>query len=286
MTSFVEVFQGVFQLFSIFWWIVLLIPFQGPLRKRKSKLSDWKKATLISFLFWIGMAFVQVTAHQSNPISSWFWTAGGILFILLTIISVKDVLTLFNRNETSRSDLQWMLSLNPTEFERLVADTYRSYGNKVQIIGGKGDHGIDLIVEAPNGEKRVVQCKRWKGKIGEPVVRDFAGAMQHEGASEGAIITTGTYTPQAIAWAKGKPIRLYDGEAFSKIVEQSQKGQKQDPSNALKSPKSQSTDVRFCPQCGAPLVLRTAKKGDYAGNQFYGCSRYPNCRVILALEDI
>ena len=33
-----------------------------------------------------------------------------------------------------------------------------------------------------------------------------------------------------------------------------------------------------CPRCGAPLVIRTAKKGPNAGSQFLGCSRYPDCR--------
>lgn len=33
-----------------------------------------------------------------------------------------------------------------------------------------------------------------------------------------------------------------------------------------------------CPRCGASLVLRTARKGDNAGKQFYGCSNYPKCR--------
>ena len=35
-----------------------------------------------------------------------------------------------------------------------------------------------------------------------------------------------------------------------------------------------------CPKCGAELVLRTAKKGSNAGNQFYGCSNFPKCRYI------
>ena len=36
----------------------------------------------------------------------------------------------------------------------------------------------------------------------------------------------------------------------------------------------------ICPRCGKPLVLRTAKKGTNAGQQFYGCSGFPNCRYI------
>ena len=41
------------------------------------------------------------------------------------------------------------------------------------------------------------------------------------------------------------------------------------------------TEKIICPKCGAAMVLRTAKKGDNAGNTFYGCSRYPHCRGIV-----
>lgn len=37
-------------------------------------------------------------------------------------------------------------------------------------------------------------------------------------------------------------------------------------------------DVLLCPKCGSKLIIRTAKKGDNAGNQFYGCSAFPKCR--------
>ena len=42
-----------------------------------------------------------------------------------------------------------------------------------------------------------------------------------------------------------------------------------------------STDI--CPVCGGQLVLRTSKKGQYAGNQFYGCSNYPKCHYTKNL---
>lgn len=38
------------------------------------------------------------------------------------------------------------------------------------------------------------------------------------------------------------------------------------------------SDKRICPRCNAELVLRTARKGEHAGEQFYGCSRFPKCR--------
>ncbi len=39
-------------------------------------------------------------------------------------------------------------------------------------------------------------------------------------------------------------------------------------------------DALVCPRCGGQLILRTAKHGDNAGNQFWGCSNYPKCRYI------
>ncbi|MBQ6320235.1 MAG: NERD domain-containing protein [Lachnospiraceae bacterium] len=45
----------------------------------------------------------------------------------------------------------------------------------------------------------------------------------------------------------------------------------------------QSEDM-VCPKCGSKLVLRVAKKGENAGNQFYGCSAFPKCRYTQNLE--
>lgn len=45
-----------------------------------------------------------------------------------------------------------------------------------------------------------------------------------------------------------------------------------------------AAEVNRCPKCGANLVLRTAKTGQYAGNQFYGCSNFPKCRFIKNTE--
>ena len=39
-------------------------------------------------------------------------------------------------------------------------------------------------------------------------------------------------------------------------------------------------DGKMCPRCGNKLVLRTAKRGDNAGKQFWGCSGFPKCRYV------
>lgn len=54
--------------------------------------------------------------------------------------------------------------------------------------------------------------------------------------------------------------------------------------NHLTHLKEQKNDPIRCPRCGGNLVVRTAKKGANAGQQFYGCSNYPNCRYTRNIE--
>jgi len=38
-----------------------------------------------------------------------------------------------------------------------------------------------------------------------------------------------------------------------------------------------------CPQCGSLMALRTAKSGKNAGSQFWGCTKYPDCKGTAPL---
>jgi len=45
----------------------------------------------------------------------------------------------------------------------------------------------------------------------------------------------------------------------------------------------QSDHIPACPQCGKAMVLRTARKGANAGNQFWGCAAYPDCKGVVRM---
>ncbi|HRA89373.1 MAG TPA: DUF2726 domain-containing protein [Planctomycetaceae bacterium] len=36
-----------------------------------------------------------------------------------------------------------------------------------------------------------------------------------------------------------------------------------------------------CQKCGTQMILRTAKKGEQQGEQFWGCCNYPKCREVM-----
>jgi restriction system protein len=107
--------------------------------------------------------------------------------------------------------------LPPGEFEEMTAELFRALGYEAHRTKMIGDHGVDVVVKAKDGRKMVVQCKRWRGPVGEPVVRDFYGAMQHEKAAKGTIFATNGFTQKATEWAKDKPLLLYDGKKFLEL---------------------------------------------------------------------
>ena len=58
------------------------------------------------------------------------------------------------------------------------------------------------------------------------------------------------------------------------------------PTNGLHSNGEESVGISSptCPKCGSEMLLRTAKKGNNEGQQFWGCSNFPRCRTMVPYE--
>jgi len=122
------------------------------------------------------------------------------------------------RFEATRT-LEQLLALSPSEFEEWTGVLFERYGYRVRNTPDVADHGIDLIVTTPRGERAVVQCKRYRGTVGEPVVRDLYGTVLHVGADLGFLVTTGHISRAARIWARGKPLELIDGQRLVRLAE-------------------------------------------------------------------
>lgn len=107
-------------------------------------------------------------------------------------------------------NLSQLQRMDPIAFEKFVGQLFRNMGYKVETTAASGDEGIDLVLRRGR-RSAVVQCKRYGGTVGQPVVRDLYGTMIHTGASEAYLVTTGTISRAATTWAEGKPIHLVDG---------------------------------------------------------------------------
>lgn len=120
-------------------------------------------------------------------------------------------------------------SSSPEFFEKAVIDVLWAmgyggdYGEK-QHVGRTGDGGVDGIIrqDALGLSNIYFQAKRYtSGSVGSGDIRDFMGAMDTRGASQGVFITASTFAPAAVETARnycpGK-IMLIDGLELTSLM--------------------------------------------------------------------
>lgn len=178
------------------------------------------------------------------------------------------------RRLDSQKDIDSIRALGWKDFEELVGEAYRRKGYSVgENQGGGPDGGVDLVLRK-EGVTTLVQCKHWKTlKVGVKVVRELFGVMTAHGAGRGMVLISGEFTKDAVAFAKSNAIELVNGSKLLAMISEVQK----EPRIERSLPVAKSVE-KECPVCGGDMLVRTAKKGSYAGNKFWGCSNFPKCR--------
>lgn len=170
------------------------------------------------------------------------------------------------------------------DFELLVGEAFRQRGYTVSETGGGGaDGGFDLRLTR-GGETFLVQCKQWKAvKVSVNVVRELYGVMTAEGAAGGFVVTSGVFTADAVSFVRGRNIELIDGPALKRLIDAAQSANA--PVSGRRPPAQLVRGVEpACPRCGSAMIKRVAKQGSNAGKAFWGCSAYPQCRGVRAIE--
>lgn len=112
--------------------------------------------------------------------------------------------------------------MSPDAFERLTQRMLRESGFvHVEVTGRTGDGGIDgKGIARINGLMSfhiAFQCKKYKGSVGAPEIRNFRGAIVGR-ADRGMFITTGSFTKAAVEEANrdgAAPIDLVDGDQLA-----------------------------------------------------------------------
>jgi len=213
------------------------------------------------------------------------YAAGGVLLLWLFALLIK----LMDRDRfESQTGLDSIGKLGWVQFERLLGEFYRRQGYQVEVTGSdSGDGGVDVRLRR-DGKTTLVQCKHWQVRsVGVKPVRELLGVMTSENAHYGILVTSGSFTPDAVAFAEKNGIRLIDGPELEKMIRSVlQAGQ---PESAARQTASSpavadSGAAPACPICGAAMKKRTASQGRHAGTQFWGCSRYPACKGIRQIQ--
>lgn len=130
-----------------------------------------------------------------------------------------------NRKKMMNQKVEQLYHLTPREFEEWTESLFKSLGfQNVVLTPQSGDKGLDLIAEK-DGNKIAVQCKKFKGVVGSPVIQAFAGALQTAEIDKGYFITTGSYSVDAERMAQDLPIELYDKNTLGDLIELAMKAE-------------------------------------------------------------
>nr|WP_181796180.1 restriction endonuclease [Streptomyces sp. WELS2] len=97
-------------------------------------------------------------------------------------------------------------ALEADEFERAVAGLCERDGcTSVEVVGGAGDLGADVLAVAPDGRRVVIQCKRYGDghRVGSQDLQRFGGTCYtvHE-ADVAVLVTTSDFTAPAAEYAE------------------------------------------------------------------------------------
>ncbi|MGB9752230.1 MAG: restriction endonuclease [Roseiflexus castenholzii] len=141
--------------------------------------------------------------------------ACSILFLLF-LFSIDLFRAIRQRNLLRKA----LLTLTPSEFEERVLLLLKDLGwTNLRLRGGSGDRGVDLEGEF-QGQRYIVQCKRYSKAVPPSMVRDLAGALHIQRADRALLVTTSSFTRQGYEEARNQPIELWDGDILARKIKE------------------------------------------------------------------
>ena len=211
------------------------------------KMHSYMQSEVEYKLAWTRTYLKNYGAIESSRQSVWALTSKGVAMLKTGEIDAKAIVQFTNKKHHKEKDQSladdevpqeeqksWreqisniLQQMNPYAFEKLSQRLLRECGfTDVQVTKKSGDGGIDgvgkLRIKGIFSFNVAFQCKRYKGMVGAPEIRDFRGSLGTN-VEKGVLITTGAFTHAAKeeAGSVGKRlIDLMDGEEFiNKLAE-------------------------------------------------------------------
>lgn len=120
-------------------------------------------------------------------------------------------------------------SLDPTEFERFIAELWERRGWETELTTSSGDGGIDVVAtkNQPVPEKWLIQAKCYGNgnTVGAPEVREYHSLNRtNPDADLTLVVTTSSFTTPAKQTASSLDVKLVDGPQLSQIIEDADAG--------------------------------------------------------------
>lgn len=173
-------------------------------------------------------------------------------------------------------DIEWQ------RFEAVCARLFAQAGFETRLQSHGIDGGADLWLHSRHaqGPVAVVQCRHWRTRpVGVQELREFVALMASHNLARGTYLTTSTFTPDALKFARTHGIHTRDADGLLDLIAQRSPEQQQ----ALIELAYQGEYWRpTCARCGLKMVEVGARNG---GAGFWGCADFPRCRFTLPVAE-
>lgn len=157
-------------------------------------------------------------------ITAWLQTCETIHFD----IQVRRLETKLEHFDSSRYVTMYSVdAMNGYDFEKFLAELFRTAGYDVEETKLSGDQGADLFA-IRFGKKIVIQAKNYSGSVGNFAVQEVIAAKNFYSCDDAMVVTNSYFTKSAIELAGATSVRLvnrlelqkYLDEYNQKIIEQ------------------------------------------------------------------
>lgn len=104
---------------------------------------------------------------------------------------------------------------DPSDFEDFIAQLYRDMNYEVEQTKYSGDFGADLVV-SDKSVKTVIQVKRYaeSNRVGVQDINQVIGSKEYYKAQECALVTTSSFTVQAIELCNMANVKMTDWDGL------------------------------------------------------------------------
>jgi restriction system protein len=205
--------------------------------------------------------------------------------IFTAILLGRLALAWYETRRLARSGIAEIDQMTGTEFERRLVILFRALGYQVTHVGAVGDFGGDLVI-SKDATRTVVQAKRYTKNVGVKAVQEVVAAQRMYDCTAALVVTNRDFTAPARTLARSNGVELWGREQLVARLLATRSAPVAAPVAPIPAPVPIAAPAPpLCPHCEIPMVLRTAQRGRYAGQQFYGCPNYPQCRVTRRVAD-
>ncbi|KZE78199.1 hypothetical protein AV654_19685 [Paenibacillus elgii] len=195
-----------------------------PVRRMKSKINRFFSSMLAFAAGVVGLTvIVQLIKKGTGSASSykedtildtiisffiawggWILGTGVFLFLAYRLVTWQ-----VNKRRLLRSGFKEIVTMSGADFEDLLTLFFKEKGFAVKQTPRSRDFGADHILEK-DGERTVVQAKRYKDKVSIDAVQEVIGAKGYYKATQAMVVTNSFYTDAAKKLAAANGVELWD----------------------------------------------------------------------------